>query len=145
MNRFQDWPRLLVRHVAAARGLPFVWGERDCCLWAADGLLAYTGIDPAAGFRGAYDSERGAYAAMRQFSGGGVAATAARIAQRLRWPEIRPRQAQRGDAVVAAAVLPSGETGDVLGLISASGVPVVFGRDGLIGLSLAAATRAWRV
>lgn len=35
---------------------PFVWGENDCALWCANGILQATGVDPARGFRGTYSS-----------------------------------------------------------------------------------------
>jgi len=47
----------LADYLKGASGRPFVWGECDCCLFAADWIKARTGIDPAAALRGAYASE----------------------------------------------------------------------------------------
>jgi hypothetical protein len=52
MKRYEDWPQRLVAAIEAARGRPFSWGAMDCCLFAADVVLAMTGVDYAAGFRG---------------------------------------------------------------------------------------------
>jgi hypothetical protein len=43
---------------AAARG--FRWGKHDCMLFAADWVLALTGRDPAAAWRGTYFDEASA-------------------------------------------------------------------------------------
>lgn len=56
--------------VQARHAQPFAWGVRDCCLWAADAVLAVTGQDPAAGLRGTYASARQAVRIVRQ--GGGL-------------------------------------------------------------------------
>lgn len=37
-----------------AASKPFKWGVCDCCLFAADWILAARGVDPAADFRGTY-------------------------------------------------------------------------------------------
>lgn len=52
--RLPDWPRRLAEFVAERRGRPFAWGEHDCCLLAADWVLAATGTDLAAAWRGRY-------------------------------------------------------------------------------------------
>lgn len=145
VKRFEDWPKRLSQHITATVGLPFVWGERDCCLWACDGLRAMTGVDPAAPFRGRYASERQAYGALKRFAGGGVAETAAVICAGLGWREVKPRMAQRGDVVLATGAGPDGAARDVLGLIGSNGLPLVMAPTGLTELPLAAVQRAWRV
>jgi hypothetical protein len=56
-------------YLRAAAGQPFVWGERDCCLWAADWIKARTGRDPAEGFRGRYRTRLGAHRLVRRLGG----------------------------------------------------------------------------
>ena len=45
-------PEILNQHIDAARGKPFKRGSHDCCMWAADVVVALTGIDYAEDFRG---------------------------------------------------------------------------------------------
>lgn len=70
---------------------PFAWGERDCCLWAADAVHAVTGEDPAADLRGTYSTAYGAARALAQ-AGGLLALCAQRLG-----PEVPPAVAQIGD------------------------------------------------
>jgi hypothetical protein len=39
---------------------PWAWGAVDCCFWAGDWIMAATGRDPLAPYRGTYDSALGA-------------------------------------------------------------------------------------
>ena len=50
----------LTEYLRDAAARPFVWGQCDCCLFAADWVQAKTGIDPASAMRGEYHSELGA-------------------------------------------------------------------------------------
>ena len=52
--------------IAEKRDRPFVWGQQDCCLFAADWVLAVTQIDPAQAFRGKYRTELGAKRALKR-------------------------------------------------------------------------------
>lgn len=58
--RLQEWDKLLAAIIKERRTSPFVWGQHDCCLFAADCALAMTGTDFAAEFRGQYDTAKGA-------------------------------------------------------------------------------------
>jgi hypothetical protein len=57
VERLPDWPERLAALVEARRHAPFAWGSNDCLLFAADAVLACTGVDPAAAWRGRYGSE----------------------------------------------------------------------------------------
>lgn len=50
----------LAAFLRAGGARPFAWGVQDCCLWAADWVLAATGRDPAAVWRGRYRTALGA-------------------------------------------------------------------------------------
>ena len=50
------WRQQLDALIASRMAAPFAWGAHDCCLFAADAVLAQTGEDPAAEFRGTYAS-----------------------------------------------------------------------------------------
>lgn len=51
LTRRQDWPVVLARYVHDRMTTPFAWGHQDCCRFAADAVLAMTGIDPMADLR----------------------------------------------------------------------------------------------
>lgn len=79
---------------------PLCWGGDDCCLWAADIVLAHTGIDIARPLRG-YRSRFGAAKALYIYAGGGLTEAAIKRARNLELdPIARPF---RGDAVAVVA------------------------------------------
>lgn len=84
--------------LAARWGMPFAWGRHDCCLWAADAVLALTGHDPAAAWRGRYDDAAGAGRLVRRL--GGVCAIAQRA---LGDPIEHPMLARAGDVGVTSS------------------------------------------
>lgn len=92
LQRHPDWPERLAAAIDARRDVPFAWGANDCCLFAADIVLAITGVDLAADLRGM----RRAAAARYARQAGGVRALAAS-----RLPEVAPALAGRGDVVCA--------------------------------------------
>lgn len=51
------------------RSIPFEWGKSDCILSVCDYVLGQTGIDPAAPWRGSYDSEAGAQKIVSYYGG----------------------------------------------------------------------------
>lgn len=74
------------------RYLPLAWGQRDCCLWAADYWLAVSGRDFAEGVRG-YSNAFGAY---RRLLRANFASVADLIATRL----VRVRRVTAGTVVM---------------------------------------------
>ncbi|MFY9292684.1 MAG: hypothetical protein WAP03_18620 [Methylorubrum rhodinum] len=58
--------------------LPFVWGERDCSLWACDWIRAERGVDPAEALRGTYASRLACARLLRE--AGGLPALAGTLA-----------------------------------------------------------------
>lgn len=52
MSRYPDWPQILDGCIEAGKSRTFEYGSFDCCLFAADTVLAMTGVDYAAPFRG---------------------------------------------------------------------------------------------
>lgn len=90
-QRLPDWFTRLGGLVSSRLDEPFTWGERDCCLWAADAVQAVTGVDQAADLRGTYSTAYGAARVLAQTGG-----LAALCTQRL-GPEVAPVAAQVGD------------------------------------------------
>lgn len=89
-----DWHNRLITVMKAAEKRPFLWGQHDCCLFAADCAEAMSGVNYADGWRGTYDSETGAKKALLR--GGGSLEKV--LAKNL--DEIPVKLAQRGDIAV---------------------------------------------
>lgn len=130
--RHRNWQERLAALVSARLAEPFAWGRNDCCLFAADAVLALTGTDPAMGLRGSYADERGALRLVQQL--GGLAALAARHLQL----EVPPALARVGDVV--------------LGKVDRECLGVCTGATwhapsaaGLVARPMTEALRAWRV
>ena len=81
MRRLKNWPSRFAALVEVTRGRPFEWGTHDCCLWAANAVLAITGEDLAADLRGSYTTARGALARLNAI--GGLEAAGARAGRRV--------------------------------------------------------------
>jgi hypothetical protein len=95
VTRRQDWRRRLHAALAARREAPFCWGAHDCFLFAADCVLAMTGEDFAAPWRGTYASPMQAWAGLRTSGFGRVRdLIAARFTLSLR--------ARQGDLILVA-------------------------------------------
>jgi hypothetical protein len=120
MERYPDWPQRLAAAIAGKRSIPHTWGENDCALCAADLVLAQTGQDFAAGFRGLYRDEDGANAVLAEL---GIERLDGLVDALLPRREGRP---QRGDVSLIA-----GERGAFLAT-HWSGALVAPGPDGLL-------------
>ncbi|WP_028021385.1 DUF6950 family protein [Enterobacter cloacae] len=89
-----DWHNRLIAVIRAAEKRPFLWGEHDCCLFAADCAEAMTGDNFADGWRGTYDSETGAKKALLR-GGGSLEKVLAKYLD-----EVPVKMAQRGDIAI---------------------------------------------
>lgn len=69
----------LAAFLRASSARPFVWGDRDCALWATAWIAARRGSDPAAYLRGTYDTALGCYRVLRRE--GGLYSLAVKIAR----------------------------------------------------------------
>jgi hypothetical protein len=47
LQRLPDWQARFAAFIQARLALPFAWGTNDCATFAADGVLAITGVDVA--------------------------------------------------------------------------------------------------
>lgn len=59
-------PMTLDAYVQQTASLSWAWGAQDCTMWVADWCRIRWGIDPAADYRGRYDSRAGAEALIVQ-------------------------------------------------------------------------------
>jgi len=122
---------------------PFKFGVFDCCLFAAEGILAMTGVDVAAEFRGTYTDLPGALKAIKKITGGTtVTDAAAYCAEKAGMEQLaHPLKAQRGDLVIV-----DNEGTLIAGLVHLNGRDVIsVGETGLIRLPITNVQKAWRV
>ena len=123
--------------------LPFIWGVRDCALFAASGIEAVTGVDIAEDFRGKYTDEASAFALIKTLTGGTTVEDATVYCTTkhglVEWEH--PLMAQRGDLVVLE------ESGRIIaGLVHLNGRQIAC--QGAVGMHLVPITqlkRAWHV
>ena len=92
--------------IAAERrwsAVPMDWARDPCALACADVLLEVLGVDPAARFRGRFDSLRGFVRALREDGFETLEQAIAASAATHDWPEIAPHRALPGDIGIACA------------------------------------------
>jgi hypothetical protein len=126
------WRQQLDALIASRMAAPFAWGAHDCCLFAADAVLAQTGEDPAAEFRVTYADAREALELLTEL--GGLSAVAARAGD-----PIAALCAQVGDIGLVE------HDGRELLAVCAGPVWLVPAEQGLAALPIDSATSAWRV
>lgn len=134
MTRRPDWERRLADYLAGCSGARFLWGRLDCALFAAGAVLAMTGTDPAATYRGRYSTATGAARALRRYGQGTLEATIDAL-----FPERPIGFARRGDLV-----LHNGAVGVCVG-DRALFVGEEGGSEGLVAVPRAEWSKAWGV
>lgn len=131
--RRHDWPEQLAEYLDACRDAAFVWGEHDCCRFAAKAVLAMTGRDYMFDY-----TYRGELGARRLIQRAGSLDVLLRRALGDPLPSVA--QAGRGDVVLAEL-----ELGPTVGICV--GPLCAFAREpaGVTFRSLRAAQHAWRI
>lgn len=147
LTRHQHWAtRSLNQHLIDTSKVSFQWGVSDCCLFPANAIQAFTGVDIADDFRGKYTDEASAFALIKTVTGGTtVADAAAHCATKHGLVELaHPLCAQRGDLVVMQPVNTSPTL--IAGIVHLNGRHLVtVGESGLMRLPITCVKRAWRV
>ena len=133
--RYDDWPTKLVESLKEAKNKPFVWGEHDCCLFAADIVKAMTGDDLAAGYRGKYSTAKEAIKLIKKISNDG---TVAGIVD-LHFKRVPVSFAKRGDIVSVQT-----NHGEAIGVCAGGGAHFVI-ESGTIIYPRPLWSIAWRV
>jgi hypothetical protein len=136
MKRHDDWEALLDKHFAETQTCAQRWGVDDCAIRACNAVLAITGVDLAADFRGTYSTELGAARAIKKFCGGGLEQLAEKIAQQYGIDEAPVFCARRGDVVLTRGDQPA------LGIVALDGWTVKTTAE---GYTLENCKRAWRI
>lgn len=143
LTRTPHWAtRELHDHLLDRANAPHEYGVNDCCLFAADGIHAMTGVDIAEDFRG-YSTEQGALKAIAKVAGGSTVEHAAEYCAKKYGLEqlVHPLMAQRGDLVLIEEA-----DGFKMGLVHLGGAcAVVPGETELRRVPLTSIKRAWRI
>lgn len=113
--------------------MPFAWGVNDCCLFAADAVLALTGKDVAADVRGSYSDALGAARIIDARGGLSAIATAALGAS------VLPVFAAVGDVVLLL-----NEGREMLAICNGTSA-VAPGPDGMAVTGMDSAIAVWKV
>lgn len=138
MKRLPDWRQRLEAVLDDVRRTPFAWGAHDCGpALAGRVVLALTGEDVAAPWRGKYRTASEAVRLIRDAGFTDLADLAASIA-----PEIHPSRARVGD--IAAFRIDSSALGSALGVVNGERV-IVLRPEGTGTMSLLQAHRAFKV
>lgn len=135
MNRHPDWEqRLSVLLEPLMDSASFIWGENDCALFVANAVLAMTGHDIAAPFRGKYSTAAGSLRALKRYGSGDLKST---------FDTLLPLKpigfARRGDVVMS-----DGAVGLCIGA-TALFIGERDGADGLYRVDRAEWSHAWGV
>lgn len=134
--RVKGWEQRLWKVTNDLLSEPFAWGRNDCCLFASDCIMAVTGEDLGAEFRGTYSTEREAKKILASLDCKNVGDLASRYL-----PEIKVSLAQRGDIVM----MPSIEEGNFYLAVVVSHTAVGPTSRGMLHSPKKNAVRAWRV
>jgi hypothetical protein len=133
--RLPDWKARLTEYVATCARTPYALGQHDCALFAAGAVEAVSGVDPAAAWRGRYQTKEGGLRVLKRAGvTDHIAATAAAL------PEIAPAFAAAGDV---ACVMDEASGGLALGVVQGELV-YVLRPDGLGLVPRSTMTRAFR-
>lgn len=130
--KHKDWHNRLTTVLKAATQRSFLWGEHDCCLFAAECAEAMCGEDFAKDWRGTYHDEHGAKKALLR-GGGSLEKVLARYLD-----EVPVKLAQRGDIAIVENV------GSRCAGVIYAGAVWVPGESGLVCLRVKPIS-AWRV
>lgn len=129
--RREDWLRRLLDIVEENK--PFVWGENDCCTFAARCVDAMTGSDWVEDLSNYYWDQKSAREYIAD-SGGIEAAVTNRIGE-----PVPPMLARRGDVCLL-------ETGTGYGLGICAGRSALTPSDsGLVATPMSKVIKAWRI
>lgn len=139
LSRLPGWRKRYESFIDAVKARPFDWEQHDCAVAFAGGLvLALTGEDLVAPWRGRFSSRAGALEVMRQAGFSNLGDLVATLL-----PEHEhPSRMRLGD--IAGIPMESAFRLS-LGICNGAGTILVLREDGMGVLDQGAAVRAWRV
>lgn len=133
LTKFNDWQVRYAAFIAQRQPMPFAWGSNDCAIFAADCVLALTGVDVALPELRQHSTDLQAARALKDHGGLVGIATAALGAP------VTAAYAQIGDVVLSKAGIR-----DMLAICN-GGTAVAPGPAGLVHLPLDLYAMCWRI
>jgi hypothetical protein len=136
MSRLPDWEARLCAYLAEVEARPYEWGQHDCAMFGAGVVLATTGHDFGAVWRGKYTSAASVAKMLRRRGFEGIEGP---FTQALGEP-VAPLLCRRGDVV---------SDGKSIGLLWHAGGPVALfvgaegEREGLVSMPVSTLVRGW--
>jgi hypothetical protein len=146
IKRIDHWQLALHDFIDSKRNVVFSYDSSigtDCATFVCDAILAMTGTDIAAEFRGKYTTQVGALKVIKQVTGGSTVEDVADHVTDQYGIAVLDNHlfAQRGDVVLF-----DGAEGPALGIVYLDGKNAVFvGDKGLSKLPVRQCRRAWRI
>ncbi len=116
MKRIDGWHRALAVAIRARAKQKFEYGTFDCSLAAADCVLAMTGIDLMADFRGQYNSAASAAVALNKIGKPTLLKTLISLVPKHGGKRIPVHHACKGDLVVTKKALHDAVQGQAVGV-----------------------------
>lgn len=139
LRRIEHWEDAARAVLAEKDAMPFGYGTHDCCITCADVILAITGTDVAAPWRG-YKSKAEIAEVYKKYRGARGVADA--ITKEYSMPAVAPKKMQRCDALLvrtpAGYALGVRDMDEPFALVPAPDV-------GFARLDLSSVLYAWRV
>lgn len=134
LKRVSDWYSRLFELIIEKENEPFKFGKNDCTLFGADVVLALTGVDLAASYRGKYRSLRGG---MKLLKSDGYTSNVDYIEKN--FPEISLAFANAGDLCLINT-----EEGEAIAVLIGT-VAAGIGPNGLIRFPLDQISKTFKV
>jgi hypothetical protein len=143
-RRHDGWATALHHAIERKKTAAFQWGEHDCCTFVCDHILDATGVDCYAEFRGQYNDQNSAFAAIQRITGGEtVEDVADYICPKFGLLEIKVTHAQRGDILLYRQ---GASSEPILGIVNLCGQQGLFASDrGMLRIRVRQCSRAWRI
>lgn len=132
--RLSNWPSALSVFVESRRRAPFEWGVNDCAIFTADAVMAITGVDYAAEYRGQYHTYEESKELLNRNGYDGMVSVLEKI-----FNATDPNHIKRGDIAIF-----TGRYGLTMGICTGNHI-VSPGECGIELIPMSAAEKGWAV
>jgi len=136
MNKTKGWEARLKEFLLAREGRPIILGKNDCASLVCDAFEVMTGrsvteFDNNHPFQGNYSTLGEVDELTKQYSGGGLTSSWAKLADKIGWVVKPVSSASFGDIAVLQTPSVVGGTREIMGVVSCNDV-IAQGKNGLV-------------